>query len=198
MQIFVGLILGLGARVPQIILNHRNRHTGNLALPTYLFNTTANLVCCTSTAIITGDIYVMVKEIWMLSLNATIVAQILKTLKKDKEAKANAAKTLPLPSTEIEERFRRHSVRLAGNWPRGSLSDDGDVPDAALNRRRNKRRGEVITGPGSWTLDTTSGSRRAGIKSHSLDSDNLSSLDDYESSQVDKKGSMDGMRHSLA
>lgn len=69
-QIFVGIILGLGARVPQILLNHQNGHTGNLALATYIFNTIANVICCTSTAMITGDVYVITKELWMLSLNA--------------------------------------------------------------------------------------------------------------------------------
>lgn len=193
MQIFVGLILGLGARVPQIVLNHQNGHTGNLALPTYIFNTVANVVCCTSTAVITGDIYVMSKEIWMFTLNATIVSQIYRT-QSNPIQRAAASADLPksiecsaLQSGEFEDNFRSRSrtVLLAGNRPGGA-------------NLQSKRRAEVIRSE-EWSLDSPARQHRSGVNPYSLDADKLSSfdVDDYDRSQ-EKNGSMDGMRPSIA
>jgi hypothetical protein len=87
-QIFVGLILGLGARVPQILLNYRNGHTGNLAIATFLFNATANTVCAISATVLTGDIYVIGTQIWMFALNTTIIGQILSSNSRSRAADA--------------------------------------------------------------------------------------------------------------
>lgn len=228
MQIFVGLILGLGARVPQILLNRKNGHTGNLALPTYLFNTTANVVCCTATAVITGDVYVMCKELWMLSLNATIVTQILGTLAKQRNEAAaqqqhKGIATSPMRSGEYGEfegsfRSRSRSVQFTGRLPLSSVSLGGSGDDDGEGGFvRKGGNGEVPVGhtsrgavlrPGassSWSLDTSSRTasrpRRAGVHPYSLEAEKLGSLDEYDRLKREKNGShgsMDGMRPSVA
>lgn len=76
MQILAGLVLGLGARLPQIVLNHRNGHTGNLAPHTFIFNLTANVINGFCALVLTGDILVIATQAWMFSLNCTVVSQI--------------------------------------------------------------------------------------------------------------------------
>lgn len=206
MQIFVGIILGLGARVPQILLNHQNGHTVNLALATYIFNTIANVICCTSTAMITGDVYVMTKELWMLSLNATIVTQICLSQAKQRAAAAAEAlrgiATSPMRSGKFQDSFgggfrsRSRTVHFLG-LP-ATAGGDSVEPDQRQEhgKTQTRRRGGVIR-PGSWDLDSSSPSQRAGVNPYSLDADKLGS-DDYDRLKRGNSGSMDGMRSSLA
>jgi hypothetical protein len=94
MQIFAGLILGLGARVPQIVLNFRNGCTGTLAPQTFIFNATSNLVNGIAAALLTGDIYVMGTQMWMFVLNVTVVCQIVGCAAKERSIVAKKA-TVP-------------------------------------------------------------------------------------------------------
>jgi PQ loop repeat len=76
-QIVVALILGLGARCPQIVLNFKRGHTGTLAPQTSIFNAMSNIVNGTVATVLTTDPYVIGTQVWMFSLNMTILIQIL-------------------------------------------------------------------------------------------------------------------------
>lgn len=84
-QILAGVVLGLGARLPQIVLNYRNGHTGNLAPHTFIFNLTANVINGICALILTGDILVIATQVWMFSLNCTVVSQIWRSNRRKAE-----------------------------------------------------------------------------------------------------------------
>ena len=76
-QVVVGLVLGLGARVPQIILNFRQGHTGTLAAATFAFNAASNVVNGTIATLLTGDVYIIGTQLWMFVLNMIVLGQIV-------------------------------------------------------------------------------------------------------------------------
>ena len=87
-QIVAGLVLGLGARMPQIVLNFRRGHTGALNPATFAFNSCANTVNGTVAVLMTGDLYVIGTQIWMLVLNLIVLSQIVVSRRADAEAEA--------------------------------------------------------------------------------------------------------------
>lgn len=114
-------MLGLGARLPQIVLNHRNGHTGALAPHTFIFNLSANLINGVCSAVLTGDILVIATQVWMFSLNCTVVSQIWRSRRAD--AAAAAAKRPQHPDLD-DARVSYGRVSLEGEpvpeggWPR--------------------------------------------------------------------------------
>jgi ABC-type branched-subunit amino acid transport system permease subunit len=91
LQVIAGLVLGLGARLPQILLNVKQGHTGTLAPATFAFNAVSNVVNGTVALLLTGDIYVIATQVWMLGLNATVLSQILASDQRQKDAAERAA-----------------------------------------------------------------------------------------------------------
>lgn len=77
MQMVVGLVLGLGAHVPQIMLNFKQVYIGTLAAATFAFNAVSNVINGSVALVLTRDPYIIGPQIWMLSLNMTILGQIL-------------------------------------------------------------------------------------------------------------------------
>ena len=75
-QVVVAAVLGLGARVPQILLNLRRGHTGSLVPATSIFNATSNVISGCVASVLTGDVYVIGLHMWMFTLNVTILSQI--------------------------------------------------------------------------------------------------------------------------
>jgi ABC-type uncharacterized transport system permease subunit len=94
MQMVVGLVLGLGARVPQIILNFKQGHTGTLAAATYTFNALSNVINGFVAFLLTGDAYITGTQIWMFSLNMTVLSQILAHRHKSRLAKEDSQKVV--------------------------------------------------------------------------------------------------------
>jgi PQ loop repeat len=82
-QIATALLLGLGARVPQILLNFRRGHTGTLTAATSIFNATANVVTFMVVSILTQDRYVLFTQCWMFMLNITIIGQIAMSRRRE-------------------------------------------------------------------------------------------------------------------
>lgn len=117
-QIMAGLVLGLGARIPQIVLNHRNGHTGNLASATFVFNLTANFINGICAFVLTGDALVIATQVWMFSLNCTVVSQIWRTRRR--VAEAERQKDVQHPSLDdgrVDGRvFQRVSLEGGSGW----------------------------------------------------------------------------------
>lgn len=66
MQIRIGAVLGLGARVPQIIINWQRGNTGDLHPAAFLFNSVANAVKLGCIFVLKGDRYMMAICLWMV------------------------------------------------------------------------------------------------------------------------------------
>lgn len=120
-QILAGLVLGLGARLPQIVLNHKNGHTGNLAPHTFIFNLTANCINGVCATVLTGDILVIATQVWMFSLNCTVVSQIWRSNRRRRAASALALAQHPnLDDGRVS--YSRVSLegepQREGAWPR--------------------------------------------------------------------------------
>lgn len=100
----VGLVLGLGARVPQIILNFRQGHTGTLAAATFTFNAASNVVNGTIATLLTGDVYIIGTQIWMFFLNVTVLGQILAGRRKAGAAQQRLVQRVSYDSMDGEMR----------------------------------------------------------------------------------------------
>lgn len=74
--------------MPQIILNFREGHTGALNPATFAFNAISNAVNGTIACIMTGDLYVIGTQIWMLILNCIVLGQVLVSRRAAAQAKA--------------------------------------------------------------------------------------------------------------
>lgn len=117
MQILAGLVLGLGARLPQIVLNFRNGHTGNLVAPTFLFNLTANFINGVCAVVLTGDMLVLATQVWMFSLNCTVVAQIWRTRRRE-AAERRVAQYPSLDDGVVYGRVSYEGSKMGdGPWP---------------------------------------------------------------------------------
>lgn len=70
-------VLGAAARVPQIILNHRQKHTGNNSVITWGMSLAGNVIRVITTLAAVNDLISLVGHVSALVLNLTLVLQIL-------------------------------------------------------------------------------------------------------------------------
>jgi hypothetical protein len=78
-QVVVGVIMSIGARVPQIWLNWKRGDTGQLSLVTYALSSVGNLIRVYTTAVLTHDIVLLASTCAQFALNAFITIQCLQT-----------------------------------------------------------------------------------------------------------------------
>lgn len=78
-QVFVGVAMSLGARVPQIVLNVQRGNTGELAMISFALSTAGNLIRCYTTVILTSDLLLLFTTATQALLNGIITAQCFQT-----------------------------------------------------------------------------------------------------------------------
>jgi len=82
----VPTVLGSVARVPQIVLNFRQGHTGNQSVITWGMSAAGNVVRVITTLAALGDMVILAGHFFAGVLNLTLVAQILVYWKQTQEA----------------------------------------------------------------------------------------------------------------
>jgi hypothetical protein len=91
MQMFVGVAMGLGARIPQIILNMQRGNSGELAMLSFALSTAGNLIRCYTTAVLTSDLLLLVTTASQAVLNGIITIQCIQTDMARRKATAAGA-----------------------------------------------------------------------------------------------------------
>lgn len=84
-------VLSLGSRVPQIVQNMRQHHTGVLAFPTVFMNVGGNIVRVVTTVHAGLDTVVLVHFSICLLLNSTLLVQLALYWKRTNDVLAQAA-----------------------------------------------------------------------------------------------------------
>lgn len=95
------LLLSLGGRVPQILLNWRRGNTGELSLFTCLLNFSGNIVRLFTTLALTGDMLILAGTSVQTALNGILVVQVGRSFPPPSApalVRVNRASLSPLPS----------------------------------------------------------------------------------------------------
>jgi PQ loop repeat len=78
-QVFVGVAMSVGARIPQIVLNMQRGNTGELAMLSFALSTAGNLIRCYTTVILTSDLLLLATTAAQALLNGIITVQCFQT-----------------------------------------------------------------------------------------------------------------------
>jgi PQ loop repeat len=90
MQVSVGFAMSLGARVPQIWLNHKNGDSGELSLVTCALSFAGNFARLFTTLILTSDLLLFASTLAQCVLNGILTAQCWQTERRARLQKAGA------------------------------------------------------------------------------------------------------------
>jgi hypothetical protein len=78
-QVSVGFAMSLGARVPQIVLNHKRGNTGELSLITSGLSCAGNAARLFTTVVLTSDLVLLWTTLFQFLLNGVLTAQCWQT-----------------------------------------------------------------------------------------------------------------------